>query len=233
VFGLAGVLAGTALTKRVVMARVDDEQHLDAVVVLVWLAGFSMVLHTTVAQRIYHFGPMPEQAAKYALLGGLLVGVGLGLDRVGSLTSWAASRTGSAVLDPGLLLVLAGRFVLLSTRFGTFHLVTTVVLSSLVLVVIGIFLIEFALLTVYHRIRWIGVGLALLWLVPAIVPPYFSTLSAPDSGRLPGVGRGRLHPHPAQPPMITSDRRRTRKRTDERTRQTAMPMSRIHTDRTE
>jgi dienelactone hydrolase len=171
-FGLAGVLAGTALTKRVVMARVDDAQHPDAVVVLVWLAGFSMVLDTTVSRRIYHLGPMPEQAAKYALLGGLLLVVGLGLDRVASLTSRADSRIGSSLLDLGLLLVPAGAFVLLSTRFVTFQLVTTVVLSSVMLVVIGVSLVEFAILTVHRRIRWIGIGLAVLWLVPAIVPPY-------------------------------------------------------------
>jgi dienelactone hydrolase len=171
-FGLAGVLAGTALTKRVVIARLDDNHHLDAVVVLAWLAGFSMVLHTTVSQRVYHFGPIPAQATKYVLLGGLLLVVGLGLDRLASLTSWADSRTGLALLDLGILLVPVGAFVLLSTQFVTFQLVTTVVLSSAVLVVLGVFLAEFAVLSVRRRLRWTGIGLAVLWLVPAVVPPY-------------------------------------------------------------
>jgi len=171
-FGLVGVLAGTALTKRVVTPRIDTGPRRDTAVVLAWLAGFSMVLHTTVSQRIYHFGPIPEQATKYVLLGGLLLGVGLVFDRVASLTPWDDSRIGSWLLDLGILLGPTWAFVLLSTRFVTFQLVTTVVLSSFVLIVIGIFLAELAALRVHRRIRWLGIGLAVLWLVPAIVPPY-------------------------------------------------------------
>jgi dienelactone hydrolase len=171
-FGLVGVLAGTALTKRAVTSRIDAGQRRDAVVVLAWLAGFSVVLHTTVSQRIYHFGPIPERALKYVLFGGVLLVVGLVFGRVASLSSWNDSRIGSWLLDLAILLVPTCAFVLLSTRFVTFQLVTTVVLSSIVLVVLGIFLFELAALTVSRRIRWLGVGLAVLWLVPAIVPPY-------------------------------------------------------------
>jgi predicted esterase len=171
-FGLVGVLAGTALTKRAVASRIGTERRRDAVVVLAWLAGFSAVLHTTVSKRIYHVGPTPEQATKYVLFGGVLLVVGLAFDRVGSLSPWDGSRIGSWLLDLGVLLVPAWAFVLLSTRFVTFQLVTTVVLSAIVLVVLGICLAELAALTVRRRIRWLAVGLAVLWLVPAIVPPY-------------------------------------------------------------
>ena len=124
------------------------------------------------SRRIYHVGPTPAQATKYVLLGGLLLVVGLVLDRVISLTSWDELRIGSWLLDLGVLLVPAWAFVLLSTRFVTFQLVTTLVLSAIVLVVLGICLAELAALTVRRRIRWLAVGLAVLWLVPAIVPPY-------------------------------------------------------------
>jgi hypothetical protein len=97
---------------------------------------------------------------------------GLALDRIASTTGWTETTIGSALLDVAFLVVPVGVFVTASTRFVTFQLVTTVVLSSFVLVVIGLFLAELALLTVHRRIRWIGIGLAVLWLVPAIVPPY-------------------------------------------------------------
>jgi predicted esterase len=171
-FGLVGILAGTALTKRALASRLDDRQRRDGLVALVWLGGFAVVLHTTVSQRVYHFGPMPAQATKYVLLGGLLLGIGLLLDRAASWASWTDWRVGSALFDLGFLVVPVGAFVLLSTQFVTFQLVTTVVLSSVVLVVLAAVVAELAVLKVQRRIRWIGVGIAVLWLVPAIVPPY-------------------------------------------------------------
>jgi len=54
----------------------------------------------------------------------------------------------------------------------TFQLVTTVVLSSVALFVLAGVLSELAVLNVGRRFRWTVVGLAVLWLVPAIVPPY-------------------------------------------------------------
>jgi hypothetical protein len=62
--------------------------------------------------------------------------------------------------------------VLTSTRFVTFQLVTTTVLSSAVLVVLSVFLAELAMLNIRRRVRWAVVGLVVLWVVPAIVPPY-------------------------------------------------------------
>jgi len=171
-FGLVGVLAGTALTKRIVTTRFDDRRRRDAVVASAWLVGFAIVLHTTVSGRVYHVGPLPEQTLKYVLLAGLLLAVGLALDRLASLLSWADTSIGSSLLDLGFLLLPVGAFVLLSTRFVTFQLVTTVVLSSVALVVLGVFVAELAVLNVQRRARWVVVGLGLLWLVPAIVPPY-------------------------------------------------------------
>jgi dienelactone hydrolase len=171
-FGLVGVLAATTLTKRVVSMRFDDRRQRDAVVAAVWLVGFATIVYTTVSQRIYHVGPMPEQVLKYVLLAGLLLAVGVVLDRLASRISWTDTTVGSSLLDLGFLLLPVGAFVLLSTRFVTFQLVTTVVLSSFVLVVLGVFLAELAVLNVQRRARWIVVGLTVLWLVPAIVPPY-------------------------------------------------------------
>jgi hypothetical protein len=171
-FGLVGILAGAALTKRALASRLDDRQRRDGIVALVWLVGFTVVLHTTVSQRVYHFGPMPAQATKYVLLGGLLLGIGFLLDRVASSRSWADSRVGSALFDLGFLVGPVGAFVLLSTQFVTFQLVTTVVLSSVALLVLAAVLAELALLTVERRFRWTVVGIAVLWLVPAFVPPY-------------------------------------------------------------
>jgi hypothetical protein len=59
-----------------------------------------------------------------------------------------------------------------STQFVTFQLVTTVVLSSVVLAVLAAVLAELAVLKVERRIRWSAVGVAALWLLPAVVPPY-------------------------------------------------------------
>jgi len=171
-FGFVGVLAGTALTKRTLEEQIDDGQPRDGVVTLVWLAGFALVLHTTVSQRVYHFGPMPAQSIKYVLLGGLLLGVGSVLDRAISSTSWADSRIGSALFDLGFLTGSVGTFMLLSTQFVTFQLVTTVVLSSVVFVVLAAVLAELTALTVERRYRWAVLGVVVLWLVPAIVPPY-------------------------------------------------------------
>jgi dienelactone hydrolase len=171
-FGLVGILAGTALTKRALASRLDDRQRRDGIVALVWLAGFAVILHTTVSQRVYHFGPMPAQATKYVLLGGLLLGVGLLLDRAASSRSWADSRGGSALFDLGFLVGPVGAFVLVSTQFVTFQLVTTVVLSSVALLVLAAVLSELAVLKLERRFRWAVVGIAVLWLVPAIVPPY-------------------------------------------------------------
>ena len=49
---------------------------------------------------------------------------------------------------------------------------TTTVLSSVVLLVLVAFLAELAVLDVRRRVRWTTVGLATLWLIPALVPPY-------------------------------------------------------------
>jgi hypothetical protein len=136
-FGLVGVLAATELAKRGVTGRVDDRRRRDGLVALAWLAGFAVVLHTTVSQRISHLGPTPEQTVKYVLLGGLVLGIGLLLDRVASALSRADSRSVSALLDLAFLFVPAGAFVLVSTQFVTFQLVTTVVLSSVVLAVLA------------------------------------------------------------------------------------------------
>ncbi|WP_136361939.1 alpha/beta hydrolase family protein [Halobellus limi] len=171
-FGLVGILAGTALTKRALASRLDDRQRRDGIVALVWLVGFTVILHTTVSQRVYHFGPMPAQATKYVLLGGLLLGIGFLLDRVASSRSWADSRVGSALFDLGFLVGPVGAFVLLSTQFVTFQLVTTVVLSSVALLVLAAVLSELAVLKLERRFRWTVVGIVVLWLVPAIVPPY-------------------------------------------------------------
>jgi hypothetical protein len=50
--------------------------------------------------------------------------------------------------------------------------VTTVVLSSVALLVLAAVLSELAVLKLERRFRWAVVGIAVLWLVPAIVPPY-------------------------------------------------------------
>lgn len=171
-FGLVGVLAATALAKRGLTGRLDDRQRRDGLVALAWLVGFAVVLHTTVSQRIYHVGPTPEQTVKYVLLGGLVLGIGLLLDRAASARSWGDSRSVSTLLDLGFLFVPAGAFVLVSTQFVTFQLVTTVVLSSVVLAVLAGVLAELAVLKVERRIRWSAVGIAVLWLLPAVVPPY-------------------------------------------------------------
>ena len=171
-FGLVAVLAGTALAKRLLTKRRDNRQRRDAVVALVWRVGFALVLHTTVSQRVYHFGPMPAQAIKYILLGGLLLGLGFLLDRAASSTSRADSWVGSALFDIGFLVGPVSVFVIASTQFVTFQLVTTVVLSSVALIVLAAVLAELAVLTVERPFRWTVVGIAILWLVPAIVPPY-------------------------------------------------------------
>jgi hypothetical protein len=79
---------------------------------------------------------------------------------------------GSSLFDFAFLFVPAGAFVVISTQFVTFQLVTTVVLSSVALLVLAAVLAELAVLTVERRFRWPVVGIAVLWLVPAIVPPY-------------------------------------------------------------
>jgi dienelactone hydrolase len=170
-FGLVGLLAGTVVTERVVKSRLDGPRP-DAVVAALWLASFTAVLHTTVSRRVYHFGPMPEQTTKYLLLGGLLLGVGAGLDRVAATTSRADTPLGSSLVDVGFLTVPTGAFVVLSTRFVTFQLVTTVVLSTVALVVLGVSLGVLAASGVQRRVRWVAIGLSMLWLLPAIVPPY-------------------------------------------------------------
>jgi dienelactone hydrolase len=172
VFGLVGVLAGTALTKQALTGRFTTRYRRDSAVALAWLAGFAVVLHTTVSQRVYHFGPMPEQAIKYVLLGGLVLGIGLLFDRLALTLSQTDTRIGSALVELGFLLTPTAAFVLASTQFVTFQLVTTVVLSSVALVVLVAVLAELAVLTVERRIRWIVVGVGVVWLVPAIVPPY-------------------------------------------------------------
>lgn len=115
---------------------------------------------------------MPGQALKYVLLASLLLAVGVAFDRLASRISWADTTVGSSLLDFGILLLPVGAFVLLSTRFVTFQLVTIVVLSSFVLVVLGVFFAELAVLNVQRRVRWTVIGLPVFWLVPAIVPPY-------------------------------------------------------------
>jgi hypothetical protein len=71
-----------------------------------------------------------------------------------------------------LLAVCIGTFVLVSTRFVTFQLVTTTVLSSVVVVLVVPFVVVLALLGVDRPARWLFVGPVVLWLLPAIVPPY-------------------------------------------------------------
>ena len=115
---------------------------------------------------------MPQQAIKYVLLGGLVLGIGLLFDRLALTLSQTDTRIGSALLELGFLVTPVAAFVLVSTQFVTFQLVTTVVLSSVALVVLVAVLAELAVLTVERRIRWIVVGVAVVWLVPAIVPPY-------------------------------------------------------------
>jgi dienelactone hydrolase len=171
-FGLVGVLAGTALTKRVLASRLGDPQRRGAAVAVVWLAGLATVLHTTLSRRLHYLGPMPAQSTKYLLLAALLAVVGLALDRVASRQSWSGARVGASLLELAYLFVPAGAFVLLSTRFVTFQLVTTTVLSAAVLGVLAAFAAELALLGVRRRTRWVAIGFAVLWLVPAVVPPY-------------------------------------------------------------
>ena len=79
---------------------------------------------------------------------------------------------GSSLFDLAFLFVPAGVFVITSTQFVTFQLVTTTVLSSAVLAVLAVFLGELAVLNLQRRIRWAAIGIAALWVVPAIVPPY-------------------------------------------------------------
>ena len=158
--------------KRIVPIRFEHRRQRDLVVATTWLVGFVMVVHTTVSARIYHVGPMPEQALKYVLLGGLLFSVGVVLDRLAARVSWTDRTSGSFLLDLSFLLVPVVAFILLSTQFVTFQLVTTVVLSSMILVVLGVFFAELAVLKVQRRVRWIAVGFTVLWLLPAIVPPY-------------------------------------------------------------
>jgi dienelactone hydrolase len=171
-FGLVGVLAGTALTKRVVISLFDESWRRESTVSLVWLTGFATVLHTTLSQRVYYLGPAPTQLTKYVLLATLLLVVGVALDRVASLTSWSETRVGSSLFDLAFLFVPAGAFVVGSTQFVTFQLVTTTVLSSVVLAILAVFLGELAVLNLSRRIRWATIGIAVLWVVPAIVPPY-------------------------------------------------------------
>jgi hypothetical protein len=171
-FGLIGVLAGTALTKRAVKSRFGASWRWEPTVALVWLAGFTTVLHTTLSERVYHLGPAPTQLTKYVLLAALLLVIGAFLDRIASLTSWSETRVGSSLLDLAFLFVPYGAFVIVSTQFVTFQLVTTTVLSSVVLAVLAVFLGELAVLNLSRRIRWASVGIAVLWVVPAIVPPY-------------------------------------------------------------
>lgn len=70
------------------------------------------------------------------------------------------------------MVVSGGAFVLVSTRFVTFQLVTTVVLSVAVLVFLLPFAGLLAALDPRRPIRWVAVGLASLWLLPVVVPPY-------------------------------------------------------------
>ncbi|WP_158599378.1 dienelactone hydrolase family protein [Halobellus sp. Atlit-38R] len=171
-FGLVGVLTGTALTKQVVASQFDEQWRRETTVSFVWLAGFATVLHTTLSQRVYHLGPAPTQLTKYVLLATLLLVVGVALDRTASLTSWSNTSVGSSLFDLAFLFVPAGMFVVVSTQFVTFQLVTTIVLSSVALAVLTVFLGELAVLNVQRRSRWAAIGTAVLWVVPAIVPPY-------------------------------------------------------------
>jgi len=171
-FGLVSVLAATALTKRVVASWVDEPWRRETTVSLVWLTGFATVLHTTLSQRVYHLGPAPAQLTKYVLLATLLLVIGVALNRVASLTSWSETRVGSSLFDFAFLFVPAGAFVVISTQFVTFQLVTTIVLSSVALSILAVFLGELAVLNLPRRIRWATIGIAVLWIVPAIVPPY-------------------------------------------------------------
>ncbi len=40
------------------------------------------------------------------------------------------------------------------------------------MIVLGAFLVEPAILSVRRHFRWAWIGLAVLWFVPAVVPPY-------------------------------------------------------------
>jgi dienelactone hydrolase len=171
-FGLVGVLGITAVAKRVGTHRLGDGPRQETVVALVWLVGMILVLHSTLSQRIYYLGPMAAQFSKYALLSVILLGTGVLLDRLASVTAWTETRGGSSLLDVIFMFLPPGAFVLTSTRFVTFQLVTTTVLSSAVLVVLSVFLAELAMLNIRRRVRWAVVGLVVLWVVPAIVPPY-------------------------------------------------------------
>jgi predicted esterase len=171
-WGLLGVVGATALAGRASRPSIGGRDVRESLVPFVWLVGFLAVTGTTVSRRLYHLGPMPSQAPKYAVLAALLVGVGAVLRWTGSRSARLGSGPGSAVLDVTYLFVPAAAFVLVSTRFVTFQLVTTTVLSSVVLGLLLPFLGLLAVLDVRRTLRWLVVGVGILWVLPAIVPPY-------------------------------------------------------------
>lgn len=170
-WGLSGVVGATALAGRAGGSMLDGDLQ-EYFPPLVWLVGFVTVTGTTVSRRLYYLGPMPSQPLKYVLLATTLLVVGLALQRVASRTPRLGSGVGGAVLDAAFLLASAAAFVLASTRFVTFQLVTTTVLSSVALVPFLLSLGLLAALGVGRPHRWLFVGFGLLWVLPAVVPAY-------------------------------------------------------------
>jgi dienelactone hydrolase len=169
--GLVGVVGLTALSRQLLAGRVAD-RSLARLLPAVALVGFATVAQTTVSRHVVHLTPMAGQLAEYAVLAAMLLAVLAAGQRVATATGRFTSTAGSVLFDLVLVAVCVGAFVLVSTRFVTFQLVTTTVLSSAVLALLGPFVVALALLGVDRPARWLFLGPAVLWLLPAIVPPY-------------------------------------------------------------
>lgn len=149
-----------------------DERLREGLLGGVLLVGLAAVLGTTISRDIYSFWPTLAQLPKYALFA-VILGLGGVLRRRMRAKGLVESRPGRALLDILVLGLAVGVFVLLSTRFVTFQLVTTVVLSTVGLTV---FLVPtasvLALLRVSDTGRWLPLAGVALLVFPAVVPPY-------------------------------------------------------------
>ncbi|WP_411964850.1 dienelactone hydrolase family protein [Haloferax sp. YSMS24] len=170
-FGLVGVLAATALVAREGVPSLDSDYR-SSLPPTVAVVGFVAVVGTTLSESVYHLWPAPSQFVKYVLFAGILAVVGGVLLRGSERIPRLETRYGAVLFDVAFVAVSMAVFVLVSTRFVTFQLVTTVVLSGAFLLLLLPVVVLLSLLERDAAPRWVFSSLAVLWLYPAVVPPY-------------------------------------------------------------
>lgn len=136
------------------------------------LGGFITVVTTTISADLYHLSPVLPELRKYGLLFAIVVALATGIHRALVEHSWLSSGVRGLTLDLVFVVTSIVSFVLLSTQFVTFQLVTTAVLSMVFLALLAPVMILLVALDLERLPRWLFSGLAVVWFYPAIVPPY-------------------------------------------------------------